>query len=166
MLKKNIRLNLWPLAIIGLLSFGVVLTVWTIKVASKNPTYMDSAYLTDYRNVDNNINEYMHQQNLFDSTYMVDVENAHLSISNKNIVSIKIIDQNLTAITDANVTALITRPHTTALDFKVPMKHTEEGEYMSDKFEIKEKGRWEIIYQIEVGNLKAYKKVKLKNVGL
>jgi hypothetical protein len=160
---SKVKINYWPLAILGLLGIGVVLTIWTINVASKNPTYMDSAYFADYRTVDKNINEYIANEDKFNSKYMVDTESTSLVIG-QNKLDIKVFNSDMEPIENAKVSLLVTRPHTTASDIKLAMTYTEDGEYVSKSFEIKDKGRWEVIYRVEIDGLVSFKKVKLKNV--
>jgi hypothetical protein len=157
------RINYWPIGILGLLGVGVVLTVWTISVASKNPVYMDTAYLTDYRDVDKNINDILAKEKQFNEKYIVDVENSTI-ILGKNSLSIKIFDKDFTPIENAVITAKVTRPHTTESDLSLTLKYNDEGEYTSKEFDIKDKGRWEIIYKIDVDSLTSFKKLKIKDV--
>lgn len=160
---SKIKINYWPLGILGLLGIGVVLTIWTIKKASQNPTYMDSAYFADYRTVDKNINEFIAKESEFNSKYMVDTESTNMVIG-ENSVNIKVFDKDMQPIENAKVSLLVTRPHTTASDIKLDMSYTEDGEYVSKPFSIKDKGRWEVIYRVEIDGLVSFKKVKLKDV--
>jgi hypothetical protein len=157
------KINYWPLGILGLLGIGVGLTIWTIDVASKNPTYMDSAYLTDYRNVDKNINDLLAQEKKFDEKYIVDLEESTIELGQNSAV-LKIFDKDMQPIENAVVSAQITRPHTTASDISLELNYSEDGEYSSKDFDIKDKGRWEIIYKIKLDNLTVFKRVKIKDV--
>ncbi len=153
--------NYWPHGII-LATFGVLgLSIWTINIASKNPVYMDNAYLTDYRDVDANINELVAKERLFDSRYTIAIEPKRFIVGN-NTITITIQEINGTeSVNDANITVLITRPDTDVYDKKLKPKSVENGRYVFDQFDIEKLGRWQILTKITLGESAAFKKTEV-----
>jgi nitrogen fixation protein FixH len=159
--RKN---NYWPLGILGLLLFGVVLTLWTLYSASNNIVQMDNSYMANYHDVDKNYNELMAKKVEFNKNYILDLDELSLNLG-KNTLNVKIFSKDIQPIENAKVTALITRPHTVQSDMKIEdFQYLEDGEYKSKSFELKDKGRWQIILKVEVGNYQTFEKVKFKNI--
>lgn len=61
--------NYWPHAIIGILLFGVFMVSVSITIAMKNPIQDENTYFAKKRIVDENINEIIKEQTLFNSIY-------------------------------------------------------------------------------------------------
>ncbi|TLD80855.1 hypothetical protein LS68_005090 [Helicobacter sp. MIT 05-5293] len=61
--------NYWPLAIIGVIIFGVIMVSISITIALKNPIQDDNAYFTKKRIVDENINQLLIDQDIFDASF-------------------------------------------------------------------------------------------------
>ncbi|RDU60293.1 hypothetical protein [Helicobacter marmotae] len=57
--------NYWPLAIIGVLLFGVFMVSVSITIALKNPVQDEDTYLSSKRDVDERINEIIKDQHHF-----------------------------------------------------------------------------------------------------
>lgn len=61
--------NYWPHAIIGVLLFGVFMVSVSITIAMKNPIQDENTYFAKKRIVDENINEIIKEQTLFNNIY-------------------------------------------------------------------------------------------------
>lgn len=64
-MKNTNTKNYYPLAIIALLGFGVVMIIISISIALKNPIQDEYAYFEKKRLVDENINQIIHLHNAF-----------------------------------------------------------------------------------------------------
>jgi nitrogen fixation protein FixH len=158
------RLNLWPLGILGLLMFGVALTLWTLDAASNNKVQMDNSYMANYHDVDENYNELVSKRDTFNKKFILDLEEINLKMG-ENRVNVKLFSKDIEPIKDAQVTALITRPHTVEQDIKIDtFSYTEGGEYLSSPFTLDKKGRWQIIVKVKVGDYETFEKLKFKNI--
>lgn len=71
--------NYWPLAIIGVIIFGVIMVSISITIALKNPIQDDNAYFAKKRVVDENINQLLIDQDIFDASFKVklDILDSH-----------------------------------------------------------------------------------------
>jgi len=169
MAKKANEISYWPHMILGFLIVGVMLSYWTVKSASSIPVQESNEYMMKYQQADMNINEILHQKARFDSKYriaLVDApmqkvelenakrakaENAVVLQAGKNTFSYKISDHSGNAYADANVSFLLTRPHTRDDDqlmLEVPFK---DGLYVVENVEVKKPGRYILRLKADVG---------------
>ncbi|MCF6201332.1 MAG: FixH family protein, partial [Hydrogenimonas sp.] len=153
--KKEI--NFWPYAIVGMILTVVMLSVWTIKVALKNPVQLENSYMMKYQDVDENINEILTKQRAFDSKYSVILDSNRLK-KGQNRATLKILDREGNAVKSAKVTALVTRPDTAEHDIELKNFTQKNGLYESEEFELGKEGRWNILFKIEVGEDMGFKK--------
>ncbi len=155
--KKEI--NFWPYAIVGMILTVVMLGVWTIKVALKNPVQLENSYMMKYQDVDENINEILLKQKAFDAKYRVEMGFNKLS-KGKNRAVVVLLDKNGKGVTGAEITALVTRPDTTEEDIELKNFSADKGRYSSEEFEIERGGRWNILFRIKIGDDIGFKKYK------
>jgi len=164
--KSRVRNNnYWPLGVLGLLSLGVALTLWTLYSASNNVVQLDNSYMSNYHTVDDNYNNLMMQKAEFDKKYILDLDEIELTLGD-NILDIKVFTKdNLEPIKGAKITALITRPHTVKDDLHLEnFKYLENGEYKSKSFNLKNKGEWQVILKVEIDKYQTFEKIKFKSI--
>ncbi len=147
--KKDI--NFWPYAIVGMILTVVMLSVWTIKVALKNPVQLENSYMMKYQDVDENINEILQKQRAFDAKYRLVIDQTGLKLG-KNRAQIAVLDRDGNYVKNAKVTALVTRPDTAMHDIELKNFSLANGVYVSEDFDIDKKGRWNILFKIAVGD--------------
>jgi nitrogen fixation protein FixH len=158
------RINYWPLAILGLLLWGVALTLWTLDASSNNKVQMDNSYMTNYHDVDESFNELMAKKDEFNKNYILDLEEVSLHFG-ENSINVKVFSKDIQPIQNAKITALITRPHTVQSDMNVnEFKYLEDGEYKSSTFALDKKGRWQVILKVQVGKYQTFEKLNFKNI--
>ncbi|OQX74139.1 MAG: hypothetical protein B6D59_03200 [Campylobacteraceae bacterium 4484_4] len=122
---------------------------------------MDNTYFADYRDVDENINELVAKERLFDSRYKVTVLPKHFTIGS-NTITVAIHDLNGSkGIDEANITVLITRPDTNEYDKKLKPLSAENGLYKFEQFQIEKLGRWQILTKITLSESAAFKKTEV-----
>ena len=155
------EMNYWPYAIVGMILTVVILGIWTIKVAVNNPVQLDNSYMMKYQDVDENINEIMAKQKLFNSKYEIDLSDNKLQIG-KNRVVIKLISKDGNIVKNPEIIAVVTRPTTAQYDIHLSkFKFDGKRSCISEEFELKNGGRWNIEVRVKIGEDIGYKTYKL-----
>ena len=160
-MTKTDEKNFWPHAIVGLIIFGVILGVWTIKETMKYPVEMDNSYMLNYHKVDANINEILKNQKIFDKNYDLNLLSKKIAVG-KNRFEIIIKDKNGNFIKNAKVNILVTRPETTKYDKKIEAENI-DGKYVAE-FNLNKEGRWNFIVKTKIGKITGYKTYKLSTL--
>ncbi len=155
--KKEI--NYWPYAIVGMILTVVVLGIWTIKVAVSNPVQVERSYMMSYQDVDENINEILAKQRAFEAKYNIDLSQNRLKIG-QNRVKIVLMDKAGNPVESAKIVAIVTRPTTLKEDIELKNFESRHGEYLSEPFELKRQGRWNIEVKVVIGEDVGFKTYK------
>lgn len=153
--------------ILGFLLVGVTLSYWTVKSASSIPVQESNEFMMKYQQADLSINDIMEKKQAFDKKYKIILDNAHykkLPLKNskrakneravilhqgKNTFQYSIMQKHGNKILDdANVSFLLTRPHTTEDDVLRNHISNEGGHYVIKDVEITKPGRY--ILQLKV----------------
>ena len=177
MAKKNKEQTYWPHMIVGFLFLGITLSYWTVKSASSMPVQESNDYMLKYQQADMNINEIMNSKNLFDGKYkiellnaqsaMQEVENAKRAKEEKSIVltqgknsfTYSVSTRSGEFMSDANVTFLLTRPHTVKEDLLVENIPVVEGMFKIDNISITKPGRYVLQLRAKIGNAIGYSEI-------
>jgi nitrogen fixation protein FixH len=158
------RVNLWPIGILALLLFGVGLTLWTLDAAANNKVQLENSYMANYHDVDERFNDIMSKKVNFEKNFILDLEEVNLKLGENNL-NVKLFSKDIIPVKNAKITALITRPHTVESDIKIEtFKYSQDGEYESSNFKLEQKGRWEVILKVQVGDYETFEKLKFKNI--
>lgn len=176
MAKKNKETSYWPHMILGFLVVGITLSYWTVKSASSLPVQESNEYMMKYQQADMHINDILEHKALFDKTYKIQIEadTTMHKIENskafkelrsvvlnkgKNQFVYHVTKQDNTPVTDANVTFLLTRPHTVKDDVlieNIPLK----GEtYVVEDVNISKPGRYILQLRAKIGDAVGYLEV-------
>lgn len=159
-MQSNKKINLWPYAIVASIAFVALMCADVVRIALTNPVEMDTYYLADYQEVDENINEILKSKAKFDKKYNLDVDFTKFNAKN-NEVKIKITDkQNLKNVENANIELLITRPDVSTFDKKPEFLGIEDGYYKFRPFDVEKKGRWQILVKVSLDNLASFTKLE------
>ncbi len=169
MAKKANEISYWPHMILGFLIVGVTLSYWTVKSASSIPVQESNEFLMKYQQADMNINEILKQKARFDSRYRIGLvdapmqtielenakrakaENAVVLHKGKNRFAFNVSDHQGVAYGDANVTFLLTRPHTRNDDVVVASVPFKEGAYVVEGIDVQKPGRYIVRLRVDVG---------------
>lgn len=167
----------WPHMILGFLVLGITLSYWTVKSASSMPVNKSNTFMMDYQSADTNINEIMESKVAFDKQYTIKLQgaeiievkdNVHSKLKNTNHVKLvsgsntfyyDIMTQNGRAVEDANVTFVLTRPHTVQDDktfLNIPLV---DGEYKVSDVNISKPGRYTLQLRVKIGQLTGYSEI-------
>ncbi len=154
--------------ILGFLFVGIALSYWTVKTASSIPVHESNEFIMKYQQADLSINDILKKKAAFDKQYKIvlndvaykkiELENAKRAKDEKAVVlhqgknqfRYSIMDhQGNALLKDANVTFLLTRPHTTEDDILRKNVQNSRGDYIVKDLNITKPGRY--ILQLKVG---------------
>jgi nitrogen fixation protein FixH len=149
--RPNEERNYWPIAITGMILTVVLLGIWTVKIAVKNPVQESNAYMMKYQDVDENINEILAKQKAFDARYTIDLSANRLKVGQNRVV-VRVLDKSGAPVEGAKVVAIVQRPTTNEYNIDLDTFFYANGEYVSPPFELKGLGRWNIQVKVQVGD--------------
>jgi hypothetical protein len=176
-MAKNSEKTYWPHMILGFLVVGITLSYWTVKSASSMPVQESNQFMLKYQMADMNINQIMERKKAFDKEYdihMVDVETMVMTDnvnSNRpqfnpvklsqgiNTFTYEVVAKDGTKVSDANVTFLLTQPHSRKEDKLFTNVPYEDGKYRIKDVEITKAGRYTLQLRAEVGDTIGYSEV-------
>ena len=176
-MEKNNEKTYWPHMIVGFLAVGLTLSYWTVKSASSLPVQESNQYMLRYQTADININQIMERKIAFDKDYTIKLSNVEMMVMTDNINSNRLqpnavkLSQGLNhftysvdakdgkAVSDANVTFLLTQPHSRKEDklfVNIPYK---DGKYQINGVDIQKPGRYTLQFRAEVADTMGYSEV-------
>jgi predicted nucleic acid-binding Zn-ribbon protein len=160
MAKNHKEVSYWPHMILGFLIVGITLSYWTVKSASSIPVQESNAFMMKYQQADMKINEILRKKERFDAQYriemvdtptaMVEIEHAKRAKAERAVVLhsggntfyYHVVDRTGHLSTDANVSFLLTRPHTKSEDHLVENVPVKDGKYVIENIEVVKPGRY------------------------
>ncbi len=176
-MAKNNEKTYWPHMIVGFLAVGLTLSYWTVKSASSLPVQESNQYMLRYQTADININQIMERKIAFDKDYTIKLSNVEMMVMTDNINSnrpqpnvvklsqgsnnftYKVVTKDGTGVTDANVTFLLTQPHSRKEDklfVNIPYK---DGKYQIKDVDIQKPGRYTLQFRAEIADIMGYSEV-------
>lgn len=176
-MAENKQKTYWPHMILGFFVLGITLGYWTVKSASNMPVQESNNYMLKYQVADININEILEKKIAFDHQYtitllgketmkMEDNVNAkriqedpiRLSAGTNEFVYF-ITKKNGSVVADANVSFLLTRPHTRVDDMMIESVPYGSGEYIVKDVNITKAGRYTLQLRAIVGDTIGYSEI-------
>jgi nitrogen fixation protein FixH len=149
--------NYWPYAITGMILTVVMVGIWTIKIAVKNPVQESNAYMMSYQEVDSDINKILASQKAFDEKYRIDLSSNRLHEGEGNRVVIVVTDRAGDPVPGAKIKAIVQRPVTNRQNIDLEAFAYENGRYVSQPFAIHGKGRWNIQVRVTLDGVTGFK---------
>ncbi|WP_295421335.1 FixH family protein [Sulfurovum sp.] len=177
MANNNKEKTYWPHMILGFLVVGISLGYWTVKHAASLPVQESNEYMMKYQQADMNINEILKKKALFDKSYTIEIVNAKRAMhelenakrakaestvvltQGKNSFSYRVMNKNGSFVNDANVTFLLTRPHTIKEDQLIKSVSAREGKYAIDDITITKPGRYILQLRAQIGDTVGYSEI-------
>ncbi len=176
-MANNKEKTYWPHMILGFLALGITLSYWTVKSASSVPVQESNEYMMKYQVADININEILESKAGFDRSYTIEIvdvkkamyklENAKRAKAENSVVLTQgtnnftylVTTKDGTAVSDANVTFLLTRPHSVRED-----KYIENIPFINGKFQISDinitkAGRYTLQLRAKIGEVTGYSQI-------
>jgi hypothetical protein len=176
-MAKNKEKTYWPHMILGFLAIGITLGYWTVKSASSVPVQESNEYMLKYQQADMNINEIIERKALFDRSYKIElldakrmvqeidnakrakVENVVILTQGNNSFLYRVFNKDNALVNDANVTFLLTRPHSVKEDILVENIPVVNGKFKIDNIEITKPGRYTLQLRAKIGEAIGYSEI-------
>ncbi len=167
-MANNSEKSYWPHMIVGFLGIGIMLGYWTVTSAINMPVNESNSFQTKYQQADMHINEIIEAQQRFDSKYRVVpkafkestfkpnefLKRSHgkiIALDKKNRLQYQVETLSGSPVNDANVTFLLTRPHTVADDQKFEDLTANNGLY-TVTFDLEKPGRYTLRLRVQKGD--------------
>ncbi len=158
----------WPHMILGFLGIGIMLGYWTVSSAINMPVNESNAFQSKYQQADMHINEIIDAQQRFDARYKVALVGAKessfkpneflkrshgkiIDLQKHNVLRYSVKTVSGEAVDDANVTFLLTRPHTVVDDQKLNVANDKSNAY-SVTFDLEKAGRYTLRLRVQKGD--------------
>ncbi|UPT77730.1 FixH family protein [Sulfurovum sp. XGS-02] len=176
-MAKNSGKTYWPHMILGFLVLGITLSYWTVKSASSIPVQESNQYMLKYQMADMNINQIMEKRKAFDTAYAIHLLDVETMVMTDNVNSNRpqpnpvklsqgmnaftydVVTKEGTSVSDANVTFLLTRPHSRSEDQLFKNIPYVNGKYRVTDVNITKAGRYTLQLRAEVGDTMGYSEV-------
>lgn len=176
MVKNNDK-TYWPHMILGFLTIGLALSYWTVKSASSMPVQESNQFMLKYQTADININQIMERKIAFDKAYSISILDVETMVMTDNVnsnrpqpnpvklsqgintFSYDVVAKNGTKVSDANVTFLLTQPHSRKEDQLFSNVPYIDGKYQIKDVDIKKAGRYTLQFRAEIGDTIGYSEI-------
>ena len=176
-MANNKEKTYWPHMIVGFLIIGITLGYWTVKSAASMPVQESNEYMLKYQIADMNINEIMQKKIVFDKEYKIQLRDVKTMVMKNNINSnrsqvnpielkkglnefhYEVLKSDGSIVSDANVTFLLTRPHTRVDDKLVESVPFIDGIYQIKGVEIVKPGRYTLQLRVQIKDAIGYSEV-------
>lgn len=176
-MAKNNEKTYWPHMILGFLTIGITLGYWTVKSASSMPVQESNQFMLKYQMADMNINQIMEKKIAFDKAYIITLKDVETMVMTDNVnsnriqlnsvklsqgintFSYEVAAKNGTKVSDANVTFLLTQPHSRKEDKLFTDIPYTDGKYQVTDVNITKAGRYTLQLRAEVGDTIGYSEV-------
>ncbi len=173
-MANNKEKTYWPHMILGFLALGITLSYWTVKSASSLPVQESNNFMLKYQVADMNINEIMERKMAFDKHYTINIKDVETMEMKDNVNSKRkeadnvkllhslntfnytIVAKDGTSIKDANVTFLLTQPHSVKQDQLVENIPFINGKFQISDINITKPGRYTLQLRAKVGETIGY----------
>lgn len=154
--------NYWPHAIVLVLIFMVCACAAVVVIAMKNPVEMDNFYMEKYQQVDENINEILAKQKIFEDTFEMQYKTKKFIIGQSNTFEMSIknkIDGQM--VEHANIKLMITRPETNKDNQEIVAKDAKNGVFVFEGIMADKPGRWQVLTMAVIDGKKGFNKYEV-----
>jgi len=158
----------WPHMIVGFLGIWIMLGYWTVSSAINMPVNESNAFQSKYQQADMHINEIIEAQQRFDAKYRITavdfkksnfkpnefLKRSHgeiIALAKQNQLQYRLQTLAGAAVNDANISFLLTRPHTVVDDQKFDTLKADNGIY-TVAFDLEKPGRYTLRLRVQKGN--------------
>jgi len=174
-MANNKQKTYWPHMILGFLALGITLSYWTVKSAGSMPVQESNNFMLKYQVADMNINEIIERKMAFDKHYIINIkdvetmemkDNIHSKrkdiadpvklVEGLNAFNYNVVSKDGTIIKDANVTFLLTQPHSVKEDQLIENIPFVNGKFHVSDINISKAGRYTLQLRAKVGETIGY----------
>lgn len=154
--------NYWPHGIVFVLILMVLACTVVVMIAIKNPVQMDSFYMEKYQQVDENINEIMAEQKVFDDNFALEYKTKKFVIGAQNSFELSIKNKkDGSFIKNADIKLMVTRPETNEFNQEISTKQAKNGTFVFEGIEVTKPGRWQILTKIHINGKSGFNKYEV-----
>ncbi len=157
-MKKN-KTTLWPYAIGGAITLVFGFCVATVIVTSSLPVENSDTNMMYYQEADANANKLIKAKIAFDKKYKIEYLTDGISCEATNL-KYRIIDLEGNPVDNAKIKVIVTRPNKHKYDQELNNAVFKDGIYSFPTITLAQKGRWNIMAKVNVGDLQRFFNVK------
>ena len=168
MAEQNSNKTYWPHMILGFLAIGITLGYWTVKSAASLPVQEVNKYMMKYQQADLGINDILENKQAFDKVYSIELNDVKMMVMTDNVnsnipqpnavtltkgenhFSYTVRKKDGTLVSDANVSFLLTRPHTVKDDVMIEEVPFKDGLYVTPVLDIQKPGRYTLQFRAKI----------------
>lgn len=176
-MASNDKKTYWPHMILGFLAIGITLGYWTVKSANSLPVQESNTYMLKYQTADMTINTITEKKAAFDQEYGIEISDVEMMVMTDNINSnrpqpnvvklsqglndfhYKVVKKDGTVVADANVTFLLTQPHSRTQDKLFENILLNNDKYIIKGVEIQKAGRYTLQLRAAVKDTIGYSEI-------
>lgn len=176
-MAKNNKKTYWPHMILGFLGVGITLGYWTIKSANALPVQESNTYMLKYQQTDMTINEITHKKIAFDKLYTIEIQDVVTMVMTDNVnsnrpqpnpVKLSLGNNHFTYtvmtkdgkyVNDAEVSFLLTRPHSRRDDVMLEKVNSTENKYTTEVLDIQKPGRYTLQLKVAIDDTIGYSSI-------
>ena len=151
--------RIWPYAIGGSIILVFSACIVTIVVANVLPVEKSDTYMMYYQEADANANKLIKEKIAFDKKYKVEYVTDGISCE-QSILKYKVTDVNNVPVENAKIKVIVTRPNNHKHDQELISPSFENGVYTFSSIKLPQKGTWDIMAKVNVGELQRFYNVK------
>ncbi len=151
--------KIWPYAIGASITLVFGFCVATIIVTSKLPVENSDTYMTYYQDADANANDLIKARIAFDKKYKIEYLTDGISCES-SVLKYKVTDLDSNPVSDAKFKVIVTRPNNHKHDQELNNPTFVDGIYTFSTIKLPQKGRWDIMAKVNVGDLQRFYNVK------
>ena len=167
-MERNNTKTYWPHMILGFLLIGITLGYWTVKHAVQMPVQEVNEYMLKYQQADLGINDILEKKQAFDKVYTIALKNVKMMVMTDNInsnlpqpnviqltkgenqFSYMVTKKDGTVVNNADVSFLLTRPHTVKDDVMIEKVPFKDGMYVTPTLNIQKPGRYTLQFRAKI----------------
>ncbi len=141
----------WPFGITVGTILIVIACALTIYIALLQPVEEDRDLMLDYQTLDANVNDLIVAAIVFNKKYSLSYIGEGVSQEGSTI-AYKLEDMEGNPVNTAEIKLSIVRPVVNTAEISAAKPRVENGNYYFDNVKVPEKGRWNILAKVSVGN--------------
>jgi len=150
----------WPISVSVGIILIVIACIVTVYIALLQPVEEDTDLMLDYHSLDAGVNKLIVAAISFDKKYKVSYIGECVSQEGSRI-AYRVEDLEGNAVNNAKVDVVLSRPSTNTQNIILDKPRIENGNYYFDNTVVSDKGRWNILAKVAVGDL--YRHMNLKS---
>ena len=150
----------WPIGVISSIILIIIACVVTVYLALLQPVKEDQEMMVGYHALNESANDVIIAGIVFNRKYKLVYTGEGVSVDGSR-VSYKLEDMNGNPVDNAKFEVIIARPIVTTENLSLQNPRVENGNYVFDDVKVSEKGRWNILAKVSVGE--DYRHMNLKS---